>query len=59
MSENVNISCVIGRERGDDGQVIVTWAIYQIIGPQSVMATEDFSDFTGQVVFNAGERTKV
>ena len=50
---------MVERDRGDEGQVIVTWAVYQLISGQTVLATEDFVEYTGQVVFEAGDRSKV
>ena len=57
--ETARITCMVERDRGDEGQVIVTWAVYQLISGQTVLATEDFVEYTGQVVFEAGERSKV
>jgi len=59
LTEAASVTCTISRQRGDDGQVIVTWAIYQLTASQAVLATEDFTEYTGQVVFEAGERSKV
>ena len=54
------ISCMIDRQRGDDGRVLVTWVIYQIEATGTrTYATADFTDYTGQVLFQAGERSKV
>ncbi|KAH3717922.1 hypothetical protein DPMN_060718 [Dreissena polymorpha] len=58
-TEAATITCTVARQRGDDGQVIVTWSVYQLIGSQVTLATQDFVEYTGQVVFAAGERTKV
>lgn len=58
-SETASIMCMIERDRGDEGQVIVTWAVYQKTALQMVLATEDFVEYTGQVVFEAGDRSKV
>ena len=58
-TEDATITCVINRQRGDDGSVLVTWAIYQIQVGQESIATTDFIDYTGTVSFQAGERSKV
>ena len=45
----------------NDGQVIVTWAVYQMVTSVITqgLATEDFVEYTGQIVFAAGERSQV
>ena len=53
------ITCTVSRQRGDDGSVMVTWAIYEILLGQEPYATTDFVDYTGSVVFQPGERSKV
>ena len=59
-TENATITCTVDRQRGDDGRVLVTWAIYQVVaGGQLTYASADFADYTGQVLFEAGERIKV
>ena len=59
-AEDTLINCTISRQRGDDGRVLVTWVIYQIetVGIRTYAAA-DFMDYTGQVLFEAGERIKV
>ncbi|XP_052793587.1 adhesion G-protein coupled receptor V1-like [Mya arenaria] len=58
ITESASVMCTVARQRGDDGRVIVTWAVYQIIGSQAVIAADDFVEYTGQIVFEAGERSK-
>ena len=58
-TEDTTITCTINRQRGDDGSVLVTWVIYQIEAGQEILAMTDFIDFTGSVLFEAGERLKV
>ena len=53
------ITCTVARQRGDDGSVMVTWAIYEILLGQEPYAMTDFVDYTGSVVFQPGERSKV
>ena len=53
------MTCEIGRRRGDDGQAVVTWAVYQNISGQFILATQDFVEYTGQVAFEAGDRSEV
>ncbi|XP_053405379.1 adhesion G-protein coupled receptor V1-like [Mercenaria mercenaria] len=57
-TESTSITCTIARQRGDDGQVIVTWAVYQLFSGQFTLASEDFVEYTGQVVFEAGDRSE-
>ena len=58
--EDTLINCTISRQRGDDGRVLITWVIYQIEAAGiRTYAAVDFMDYTGQVLFEAGERIKV
>ena len=47
------------RQRGDDGNVNVTWGVFQSLGAGEVEAADDFIASKGMMVFNAGERLKV
>ena len=55
--ENEVVTCTVVRNRGDDGEVNVTWAVFQ--SGTTVRADEDFVNSSGLLSFTAGERTKV
>lgn len=55
--ENEVVTCTVVRNRGDDGAVNVTWAVFQ--SGTAVKADSDFVNSSGILSFEAGERTKV
>lgn len=59
LTENDVISCTIERQRGDDGEVTISWGVFQSLGGGEVEALQDFVNSKGTVTFPAGERLKV
>lgn len=55
--ENEVVTCTVVRNRGDDGAVNITWAVFQ--SGTTIKADNDFLNSSGILSFEAGERTKV
>lgn len=51
------VTCTVVRNRGDDGAVNVTWAVF--LSGSAVQAEGDFVNSSGIISFEAGERKKV
>ncbi|XP_048584248.1 adhesion G-protein coupled receptor V1 isoform X2 [Nematostella vectensis] len=50
VNESTNITLVVRRDEGDSGTVTVRWGVY--LGAE--LATQDFLEYTGNIVFNKG-----
>ncbi|XP_048257204.1 adhesion G-protein coupled receptor V1-like isoform X2 [Haliotis rufescens] len=57
-NESALITCVIGRSRGDDGVVTITWVVQQDVNSVYIPAVDDFVQARGAVTFSPGEREK-
>jgi hypothetical protein len=51
------VTCTVVRNRGDDGAVNVTWAVF--LSGSAFQADSDFVNSSGILSFEAGERRKV
>ena len=60
-TENAIFNCPVERLRGDADTVTLVWEIHQMSasGSDIALATNDFVNETGTVVFPPGERHKV
>ncbi|XP_055956200.1 adhesion G-protein coupled receptor V1 [Patella vulgata] len=53
--ENVSIVCSVRRTRGDDGTVVLTWLVKQVLSTGIVVdAVDDFVNYTGNITFPPG-----
>ncbi len=58
-NESAVFMCPIKRDRGDADTVTVNWQVLQHVRGELVLATEDFVEASGGLVFAPGEREKV
>ena len=52
-------SCPVQRQRGDAGEVTLTWEVRGPLTSTSGLATSDFVNATGELVFQSGQRENV
>ncbi|KAJ8304144.1 hypothetical protein KUTeg_017727 [Tegillarca granosa] len=58
VTEATNTTCFVDRRRGDDGNVNITWGVFQITDNGPVQAIDDFVNSRGIITFAAKEKTK-